>query len=145
MAFGPLLSSFSVVPSKVSAVMTSQLTLRSLARSSGIWARPISTSSARFTENKDKTMYEQVKDKAGEYMEKAGQAFTDSGKVGKQFTEDGKVGGKVEKETDTDSPLDSSGEVGKQFTSDGAVGGRVQEAAEKTKEAGKEAQKEANK
>lgn len=25
-------------------------------------------------------------------MEKAGQAFTDSGKVGKQFTEDGKVG-----------------------------------------------------
>ena len=32
------------------------------------------------------------------------------------------AGGKVEKETDTDSPLDSSGEVGKQFTSDGAVG-----------------------
>lgn len=29
---------------------------------------------------------------AGEMMEKAGQAFTDSGKVGKQFTEDGKVG-----------------------------------------------------
>ena len=29
---------------------------------------------------------------SGEYMEKAGQAFTDSGKVGKQFTEDGKVG-----------------------------------------------------
>ena len=25
-------------------------------------------------------------------MEKAGQAFTDDGKVGKQFTEDGKVG-----------------------------------------------------
>ena len=25
-------------------------------------------------------------------MEKAGQAFTDSGKVGKQFTEDGKIG-----------------------------------------------------
>ena len=25
-------------------------------------------------------------------MEKAGQAFTESGKVGKQFTEDGKVG-----------------------------------------------------
>ena len=48
-----------------SAVMASQLTLRSLARSSGIWTRPISTSSARFTENKDKTMYEQVKDKAG--------------------------------------------------------------------------------
>ena len=28
----------------------------------------------------------------GEMMEKAGQAFTESGKVGKQFTEDGKVG-----------------------------------------------------
>ena len=28
----------------------------------------------------------------GEMMEKAGQAFTDSGKVGKQFTEDGKIG-----------------------------------------------------
>ncbi|CAK0787751.1 hypothetical protein CVIRNUC_010973 [Coccomyxa viridis] len=90
-------------------------------------------------------MYDKVKDKAGEMMEKAGQAFTDDGKVGKQFTEDGKVGGKVEKETDTDSPLDSSGEVGKQFTSDGAVGGRVEKAAEKTREAGKTAQKEANK
>ncbi len=32
------------------------------------------------------------------------------------------AGGKVEKETDTDSPLDSSGKVGHQFTSDGAVG-----------------------
>lgn len=29
---------------------------------------------------------------AGEMMEKAGQAFTEDGKVGKQFTEDGKVG-----------------------------------------------------
>lgn len=29
---------------------------------------------------------------AGEMMEKAGQAFTETGKVGKQFTEDGKVG-----------------------------------------------------
>ena len=28
----------------------------------------------------------------------------------------------MEKETDTDSPLDSSGSVGKHFTSDGAVG-----------------------
>ena len=28
----------------------------------------------------------------------------------------------MEKETDTDSPLDSSGKVGKQFTSDGAIG-----------------------
>lgn len=32
------------------------------------------------------------------------------------------IGGKVEKETDTDSPLDSSGSVGKEFTSDGAIG-----------------------
>lgn len=32
------------------------------------------------------------------------------------------AGGKVEKETDTDSPLDSDGKVGKQFTTDGAVG-----------------------
>ena len=28
----------------------------------------------------------------------------------------------MEKETDSDNPLDSSGSVGKQFTSDGAVG-----------------------
>ena len=38
--------------------------LRTLARSSGLGARPLSTTPARFAD--DKSMYDKVKDKAGE-------------------------------------------------------------------------------
>lgn len=43
--------------------MKSQLTIRSLARASGIWTRPVSSSSVRFAD--DKSFVDQVKDKAG--------------------------------------------------------------------------------
>ena len=44
--------------------MNSHLMLRTLARSSGLGARPLSTTPARFAD--DKSMYDKVKDKAGE-------------------------------------------------------------------------------
>ena len=44
--------------------MSSSLMLRTLARSSGLAARPLSTTPARFAD--DKSMYDKVKDKAGE-------------------------------------------------------------------------------
>lgn len=47
--------------------MSSQLTIRTLARSSGLWARPVSTTSIRYADNDDKSMYDKVKDKAGEH------------------------------------------------------------------------------
>ncbi|BDA47166.1 hypothetical protein COCOBI_10-0110 [Coccomyxa sp. Obi] len=122
--------------------MASRITLRTVARSQTLWTRPVSTTGVRAADKDDKSMYDKVKDKAGEVLENVGQAFTESGKVGKQFTEHGKVGGKADK---AGGPLDRDGEVGHQFTTDGAVGGRVEKAAEKTREAGKEAQKEANK
>ncbi len=48
--------------------MSSQLIIRTLARSSGLWARPVSTTSIRYADNDDKSMYDKVKDKAGEQI-----------------------------------------------------------------------------
>lgn len=47
--------------------MASRLTLRTVVRSQTIWTRPVSTTGLRAADKDDKTMYEKVKDKAGEF------------------------------------------------------------------------------
>ena len=46
--------------------MASRLTLRTVARSQTLWARPVSTS-VRGYDKDDKSMYDKVKDKAGKW------------------------------------------------------------------------------
>jgi len=48
--------------------MASRLTLRTVVRSQTLWTRPVSTTGLRAADKDDKTMYEKVKDKAGEFL-----------------------------------------------------------------------------
>lgn len=90
-----------------------------------------------------------IKEKVGEVIEKAGKAFTDTGKVGKKFNPDhpdgtaGKEADKQGKAADKQGgALKKDGAVGKEFTKEGAVGGTAQKAAEKTEGLGKKMQGE---
>ncbi|KAL3146438.1 hypothetical protein ABBQ32_003117 [Trebouxia sp. C0010 RCD-2024] len=85
-----------------------------------------------------------IKEKVGEVIEKAGKAFTDTGKVGKKFNPDhpdgtaGKEAQKQGKEADKQGgALKKDGAIGKQFTKEGAIGGTAQKAGEKAEGLGK--------
>ncbi|KAL3146437.1 hypothetical protein ABBQ32_003117 [Trebouxia sp. C0010 RCD-2024] len=78
-----------------------------------------------------------IKEKVGEVIEKAGKAFTDTGKVGKKFNPD-HPDGTAGKEADKQGgALKKDGAIGKQFTKEGAIGGTAQKAGEKAEGLGK--------
>ncbi|KAA6426021.1 MAG: hypothetical protein FRX49_03873 [Trebouxia sp. A1-2] len=83
-----------------------------------------------------------IKEKVGEVIEKAGKAFTDTGKVGKKFNPDHPDGTAGKTADNQGGALKKDGAVGKEFTKEGAVGGTAQKAAEKTEGVGKKMQGE---